>query len=52
MVLLKALANKEGKFEGNVLLTLNWAILALQRRTGMSWRKKCLALGSGRRERG
>ena len=36
MVLLKALAKKEGKFEGNVLLTPNWAILALQKRTGMS----------------
>lgn len=31
---------KEGKFEGNVLLSLNGAILALLRKTGMSWSNK------------
>lgn len=31
---------KEGKFEGNVLLSLNWAILALLRKTGMLWSNK------------
>lgn len=31
---------KEGKFEGNVLLSLNWAIPALLKETGMLWSNK------------